>query len=82
MIQIGGKNFGFCVTPYLGTISLQNFAHVTTVQLSCRAQNFTVITFIEIPTIAEWNFHQTCFYMDKLFAVKWAQDLCRHTATM
>ena len=31
------------------------------------------------PTIAEWNFHQTCINMDKLFAVKWTQDLCRHT---
>ena len=77
------ENFWFLCNAIIGYhISLQNFTHATTEQLSCRAQNFTVITFIENPTIAEWNFHQTCINMDELFGVKWAQDLCRHTAPL
>ena len=67
LIQIGGQILGFRVTPSLGTISLQNCTHTTTVQESCHARNFTVITFVKKnPTVAEWNFHQTCINMDKM----------------
>ena len=83
LIQIGGQILGFRVTPSLGTISLQNCTHTTTVPKSCHVRNLTVNPLVKKnPTIAEWNFHQTCFNMDKLFAVTWAQDLCCHTAPL
>ena len=47
VIQIQWK-IGLSVTPSLGTISLQNFAHATTVQLSCHVQNFIVFTLTQI----------------------------------
>ena len=85
VIQIWWKFFGFCVTPSLGTVLLQNCTHAMTVQLSCHAQNFTVITFIKNPMIAECNFHQTCFNMDQLFIVNGPKiyvAIRRHYATM
>ena len=43
VIQIRWK-IGFSVTPLLGIISLQNFAHATTATMSCHEQNFIAIT--------------------------------------
>ena len=43
VIHIRWKN-SFSVSPLWGMISLQNFAHATTAQLSCHVQNFIVIT--------------------------------------
>ena len=39
--------FRFTVIPLRAIISLQTFAHVTTVQLSCHEHNFTAIAFLE-----------------------------------
>ena len=38
------RKIGFNVTPLKGIVSLQNFAHATTAQLSCHVQNSIVIT--------------------------------------
>ena len=38
----------FSVTPLKEIISLQNFAHAMTAQLSCHVQNFIVITWLQL----------------------------------
>ena len=50
VIQIWWK-IGFSITPLWSTISLQNFAHTMTAQLSCHVQNFIVITLLQF----EWE---------------------------
>ena len=45
----------FSATPLWGITSLQNFAHGTTIPLSCHMQNFTAITWMRV----EWNFHRS-----------------------
>ena len=47
VIQILWKT-GFSVTPLYGVISLQNFTHGTTAQLSCHVQNFITITSLQL----------------------------------
>ena len=82
------RKIGLCVTPSLGTISLQNVAHsatdvahVTTVQLSCHVQNSIVITLIQIQR--EKNEISIELELPWIYCSwKWAPDLCHHTASL
>ena len=69
-IQIWRK-IHFTVIPFLATILLHIFAHVTTAQLSWHVQEFEAISSLEFG-YTKMKFHHIWIVMEKLLA-KWAQ---------